>query len=258
MRIPHSIRRKLDPFFTNIRVPVLGGPNRGMWWCVLSAGGYVMGRRDKGEMGLLSSLLAPGDIVWDVGAHHGAMTLCASRLVGEKGQVHAFEPSAVNRAVLDRHIRWNRCRNVRVHPFALSGRDGNDKFGGRGTSRTYALGKGTEVVAVRSAVTLVRQGILPPPTFMKIDVEGAEVGVITGAVEILPRDARLFIEIHSVDNDEQCSKPLLALGFQIYASSGLKRTRASGRWDSGCDLFCMGPDHAYRERDAQSLEFWDF
>ncbi len=41
----------------------------------------------------LREWVAPGDVVLDVGAHHGLYTLLLAQLVGEKGRVHAFEPS---------------------------------------------------------------------------------------------------------------------------------------------------------------------
>src|SRR5262245_40311756 len=38
-------------------------------------------------------LVAPGDVVWDVGANLGFYTLIAAQLVSETGQVVAWEPS---------------------------------------------------------------------------------------------------------------------------------------------------------------------
>jgi hypothetical protein len=50
----------------------------------------------------------PGDVVFDVGAHFGLMSIYASKLVGPDGKVVAFEPSPRNREVLVRHCRLNR------------------------------------------------------------------------------------------------------------------------------------------------------
>lgn len=38
-------------------------------------------------------LLRPGDVVLDIGANMGYMSIMASRFVGASGHVHAFEPS---------------------------------------------------------------------------------------------------------------------------------------------------------------------
>jgi len=255
MRVPRSIRRLTDPLLTRLRVPVVSGVNRGRYWSLVSAGsGYVSGRRAAGEMRLLSALIQPGDVVWDVGAHHGYVTLCASRRVGEGGRVHAFEPSRRNRGILERHVRWNRCQNVSVHAFALSVRDGEERLGGEGTSKTLALGQGSEVVAVRSAATLVRQGVVMVPTFLKIDVEGAEGDVIAGAMEILPRDARLFVEVHSSASDKRCCELLLGAGFHLHESTGLKSMRAGDDRKTDADLYCAGPEYEHWERDSALLK----
>ena len=54
----------------------------------------------------------PGMTAIDVGAHVGYYTLLFSRLVGEAGEVFAFEPEADNFEMLQRNIALNRPRNV--------------------------------------------------------------------------------------------------------------------------------------------------
>lgn len=255
MRVPGLIRRLTDPLLTPLRVPVISGVNRGRWWSVVSAGsGYASGRRAASEMKILESFIHKGDVVWDVGAHHGYVSLCASRRVGEDGRVHAFEPSKRNRDLLTRHMKWNNCSNVSVHAFALGATDGEDKLGGEGTSKTLALGQGTEVVSVRKASTLVRQGISTLPSFLKIDVEGAEGDVIAGLMEVLPKNARLFIEVHTSGADKQVVELLQGAGFQMYVSKGLKEMRSGVRRNSDPDLYCVGPEYKTREADFAILE----
>src|ERR1700753_3810268 len=43
----------------------------------------------------MAERLRPGDVFFDVGAHHGWMSMVAARKVGSKGKVVAFEPSPV-------------------------------------------------------------------------------------------------------------------------------------------------------------------
>jgi FkbM family methyltransferase len=253
MRVPGFVRQVTDPLLGPLRVPVMSGVNRGRWWSLISAGsGYASGRRAGPQMTLLSSLIQPGDVMWDVGAHHGYVTLFAAGRVGAGGAVHAFEPSVSNRALLQRHVRWNGLRNAMVHPFALSDHDGESSFGGTGTSKMYALGAGPEKVLVRSAASLVAAGVCPAPTFLKIDVEGAEAGTVAGVLPVLPRTARLLIAMHDREVDARCSEMLAAAGFELVPSRALERSRA-GDWVSDPDLFCIGPDHAGRERDLGLL-----
>lgn len=253
MRVPGFIRTVTDPLLGVVRVPVLSGVNKGRWWSLVSAGsGYASGRRAGAQMDLIAALLRPGDVMWDVGAHHGYVTLCAARRVGPTGAVHAFEPSAMNRALLARHVRWNRLTNATVHPFALGNRDGEARFGGTGTSKTWALGGGAEVVGIRRASTLVAAGICAPPTFVKMDVEGAEGEAIEGLLDVLPRTARLVIAVHGREADERCTAALGSAGFELVASRALERSRR-GPWSADPDLFCIGPDATGRERDLATL-----
>ncbi|MHB1225547.1 MAG: FkbM family methyltransferase [Gemmatimonadaceae bacterium] len=242
MQLPETVRRLTDPLLVGVRVPILSGVNRGQWWSLVSSGsGYASGRRASGQMRLLAALMRPGDTVWDVGAHKGFVTLCAARRVGRNGSVHTFEPSERNRAVLRRHVRWNRWPNTVVHPFALSDYDGECCFGGTGTSKMYALGGGSEVVQVRTAATLVAQDVCPAPTFVKVDVEGAEGCAIAGLLPVLPRNARLLIAMHGPEADERCCTLLGDAGFRLVPSGALERCRA-GEWESDPDLYCIGPD----------------
>lgn len=258
MRVAEVVRRVTDRALEGVRVPILSGVNRGMWWSLVSSGsGYGSGRRASAQMQLLEALLRPGDIVWDVGAHHGYVTLCAARKVGAAGAVHAFEPSARNRGILKRHVGWNRLSNVTVHPYALSDRNGESRFGGSGTSKMYALGGGSELVQVRSAATLVADGVCAVPTFIKIDVEGAEADTLAGALAILPPNARMVIAVHTPEADERCTAILRGAGFEMHPSRALEACRA-GPWRADPDLFCLGPRATGRDEDVARLRTMGF
>jgi FkbM family methyltransferase len=250
MRVPDVVRKVSDPLLQGVRVPIMSGVNRGMWWSLISSGsGYGSGRRARAQMNLFAALLRPTDVVWDVGAHHGFVTLCAAR---RAGAVHAFEPSAMNRALLERHVRWNELHNVTVHPFALQDHDGESTFGGTGTSKMFALGGGSEIVQVRTARTIVDEGRSARPSFAKIDVEGTEANALTGALSVLAGRARLAIAVHGAEQDARCSALLGAAGYELIPSRDLEASRR-GPWRSDPDLYCIGPDVADRERDRAIL-----
>ena len=253
MRVPASVRRLTDPLLRDIRVPVVSGVNRGRWWSLVSAGsGYASGLRAAPQMQILAALIRPGDIVWDVGAHHGFVTLCAARRAGPSGAVHAFEPSRSNQQALRRHVRWNRLGNVAVHPFALSNADGEESFGGSATSKMYSLGGGSESVVVRRGASIVNEGTCPAPTFMKVDVEGSEADAIEGTLPVLSRSARLLVAMHGPDADARCCELLEAAGFELLPSRELTESRR-GRWRADPDLFCIGPDARGRDEDRELL-----
>jgi FkbM family methyltransferase len=243
MRIPSFVRSWLDPLTERIPVPVIAGVNRGRWWSLVSAGsGYVTGRRAHEQMAVLRQLISPGDIVWDVGAHHGCVTLLAAAQVQPDGWVYTFEPGRQNLRILKRNIRWNRLHNVSVQECALASYTGTARFGGGATSKMHMLGSGEEEVAVCTGETLVRSGAVRAPTFVKIDVEGAEGDVLAGALPILPSRAVMLVAIHSATTDQQCTCLLQANGFELLPSRALNRARRFG-WRGDPDLLCIGPDH---------------
>ena len=191
--------------------------------------------------------------MWDIGAHHGFVVLTASSAVAPTGSVWAFEPSAANRAVLSRHILWNNLSNVAVLPYALADREGRESFGGVGTSKTFRLGGGAETVHVRRADQLVEEGRCPAPTFVKIDVEGAEAEVLAGLLPVLPPTARLLIAMHHRAADERCVALLRAASFDVRPSRALRVCR-EGSWVSDPDLFSYGPEATHIDADLRALQ----
>ena len=131
--------------------------------------------------------------VLDVGAHIGLVTLPVSRVVAPGGEVYAFEPAQANLHYLRAHIALNGLSNVTVveslvgaEPrnevpfFEQSGDSGLNTTADRGGELGFAP-------TTRRQVTLdgfcAERGL--QPDVIKIDVEGAEVGVLRGAERTL-------------------------------------------------------------------------
>lgn len=154
------------------------------------------------ERRFVESLLRPGMTVLDIGAHHGLYTLLASRRVGPHGSVLAFEPSLRERNHLIRHLRVNGCRNVRVESVALGSAAGwselfvvEDLETGCNCLRPPRVSQSTIRMPVFLETMdnwLYRRGI-DRVDFIKLDVEGAELGVLEGAARLLRRPDRPMI-----------------------------------------------------------------
>ncbi len=54
---------------------------------------YLIGAYEGEILKTYTSIIKPGDVVFDIGANVGAHTLHFSRLVGDSGKIHAFEPT---------------------------------------------------------------------------------------------------------------------------------------------------------------------
>jgi FkbM family methyltransferase len=68
----------------------------------------------------LAQLIRPGMVCVDIGAHIGYFTMLMADLTGETGEVHAFEPNAALRDLLDASARLNGFGAiVRSHPEPL-------------------------------------------------------------------------------------------------------------------------------------------
>jgi len=219
-----------------LRFPILRGPIRGARWR-LDGGGKVLrvlnGTYEPEQTRLAVELVRPGATVFDVGAHIGYYTLLFSRLVGPEGRVVAFEPSPRNLPVLRWHVARNGCANVQVEAVAVSDETGAARFAagtGSGTGRLAESGT-VEVRTIRLDDYVDAGG--PMPDVLKIDVEGAELAVLRGAVGVL-RDARpaILLSTHGADVHRACIGLLREHGYELTPVLGGDVERAP-------ELLCM-------------------
>lgn len=135
----------------------------------------------------------PELIFVDVGAHIGKYTVLAGRYLN-KGLVLAFEPHPENFKYLMLNVSINKISNVKLFPLALWNRVGHVKMviastsGEHSCKRTSAKATRTSNIINVLAVPLdyiVQQLKLKGIDIIKIDVEGAEVEVLEGAINTL-------------------------------------------------------------------------
>ena len=146
-------------------------------------------------MDLLRSKMRKEDVVFDVGAYHGVWSLILAR---HARHVVAFEPNPGTYQVLKETIAVNRAGNVFALPLAIGGNSGDADFWGTGSGASLRHGE------KRSSCSRVKINTLdgfaaespPLPDVIKIDVEGAEHQVLTGARRCLEHARLVFIEIH--------------------------------------------------------------
>lgn len=145
--------------------------------------------------------LHPDDVLYDIGANIGLVTLHAAR----RCRTVAFEPDPEFFSRLQRNLELNQAINAEVLPFAISDSDGTvslftDGADGNSPSLVHQRNESRTVdVQAYTLDTLVEGGTLPPPTVLKFDIEGAEVLALRGAKNLLqgPRAPRaLFLEVH--------------------------------------------------------------
>jgi FkbM family methyltransferase len=131
-----------------------------------------------------------GDTVLDIGGHIGLFAVMTARLVGSEGKVFSFEPTPFTRAVLQEVVQLNGCADrVEVRPEAVSSHSGETTFFDTGNeiSNANSLVK-TERSKVEITVPLITVDEFAADSgltinCLKIDVEGVELDVLTGAKE---------------------------------------------------------------------------
>ncbi|MBC7939432.1 MAG: FkbM family methyltransferase [Chitinophagaceae bacterium] len=150
---------------------------------------------DGEERRFLRQFMRPGMTVIDVGANVGSYTRFLAGLTGPKGRVIAFEPEPLNFARLKANVAD--LSNVTAVQAAVADREGeialfvSDDL--NVDHRTYDDGRGRRQAAIR-AVSL--DGFLPPGEpvhLIKLDVQGAEYGVLQGARRVLEGNADIAL-----------------------------------------------------------------
>jgi FkbM family methyltransferase len=157
---------------------------------------------DEGMLLLAEKLLKPGMTVLDVGTHHGQFALFAATLVGDTGQVHAFEPSSRSFTAL--------CKNayrlpklaprLKLNQVAIGREHGNavlyefppscSGWNSLNPHTMYELDRmiqpsHTEHVRVISVDEYCETQKLGQIDLLKIDVEGMEVEVLKGCSKLI-------------------------------------------------------------------------
>jgi len=169
-------------------------------------------RSEEWQADVWDSLLAAlpkGAVFLDVGAHIGIFTMKASRQVGPQGRAVAFEPNPETLAMLRDNVAANRMDNVTVEGIACTDKEQELTLyaapvintGASSLSQSnaaYGDGQAPRPFQVRGRPIddVVRELNLTHVDAIKIDVEGAELQVLRGAVETLKRfHPKIVIEI---------------------------------------------------------------
>lgn len=152
------------------------------------------GDLDPALSSVVRRIVRRDDVVLDVGANAGIVTLQAASIAGPNGHVFAFEPVARLADLLERSAASNGLRNITVTRAALSDRRGAgnmqvaDSALGCSSLSHSANGETCELQLLDEIDFGPR---FKHPRLLKIDVEGHEAQVLAGA--------RSFLERHSPD-----------------------------------------------------------
>ena len=213
-------------------LPVMAGPLKGYLWSTSSSYDYILGEYEDPEtMKFFLAWLKPGSVYYDIGSNIGFHALTANRVINT-GKIYAFEPMPAVRAIFEKHISLNSkliiSNSIKIFPIAISNKEKQVEFSNDITHRdgnTYIkesyIFAGTEnkiTVQCQSIDGLMQQGY-DKPDIIKIDVEGAEYDVLTGAENTLqlyqPNILLATHDCHLPGVQEKCVHFLEQLGYQL-------------------------------------------
>jgi len=162
---------------------------------------YSLGSNELPVQEAFVRFLHAGNVLYDVGANVGFFTVIGAKLVGPGGQVHAFEPVPENAAAVRHNCELNGLKQVTVWETAVSDQSGTGQlqlaeYSG-GASLSVAAPPpdfaGTVDVPLVTLDEIVQTRQAPPPNFVKIDVEGAEIQVLRGMAGVIEKHKPIII-----------------------------------------------------------------
>ena len=159
---------------------------------------YSRGQTESDVGDMVIRFLKAGMTFVDVGSHFGTYTLLAARAVGPHGTVHAFEPDPAVYRLLAFNVRLNRSANTHAHRNAVSDARGSREFEIRKEAMLSSLAPHGDRIGAHGTVKTIRVDTLrlddvfaadaKKADLIKVDVEGAELMVFSGAKGLLARE----------------------------------------------------------------------
>jgi len=216
------LRSPLKLIPEDMPMPILQGKLRGKKWIAgAHTHGCWLGSYEQGKQVLFAGRVGEGEVVFDIGANVGFYTLLASTLVGAGGHVYAFEPLPRNIDYLRQHLLLNQVNNVTVIEAAASAGTGFATFEDGGPSAMGHLSlSGSLQVKTVGIDDLISRGIVRSPDVLKLDVEGDEMLVLSGARSALERSKpTIFLATHGPQVHREACEFLRSLDYQLESIS---------------------------------------
>ena len=217
----------------DIRLTVRIGNGRGLF-CA------VAGTEYEAEMRWFLGKMKEGNLFVDVGANIGVYTLHASRRVGAKGKVFAFEPTPDTFSDLQQNVQSNRCFNVTCEKIALADRIGEGHLVecGRAASNAISLlpptGKRV-TISVRTLDNYCQTNRIQKVDFIKVDIEGGEADFFSGGIKTLKKDRPLILFESAHTGPAYLEREILrGLGYNLFLfRKGLQKEARNDSSSSG-------------------------
>lgn len=206
------------------------------------------------------ALLTAGDVFLDIGAHIGYHTLFAACLVGPQGKVFAFEPDPVLHATLAHNASqfswvvtlpyavWESSRTLTFERSSFASESG---WGTLCTVRDLRKGEHAAVKAV-SLDDWIAEFPLGAIDVIKVDAEGSEMAILTGARDTLNRFRPIIVvEVNDIllreagSSGAELAEHLISQHYRLYGLSWHRLKEWEPRGGSGFgEVICIPEEEA--------------
>jgi FkbM family methyltransferase len=179
----------------------------------------LYGEFSEGEVEVFRQLVAPGDLVLDIGANIGAHTVFFAGAVGPSGVVLAFEPQRIIYQTLCGNMALNSIQNAYCFHAAVGAAPGHIVVPQLDFNRSNNFG-GLELGAFTEGDRVQIQTIdglrLGRCKFIKVDVEGMELEVLRGCVQTIERlKPVIYVENDRPEKSDALVRFIHSLGYRM-------------------------------------------
>jgi FkbM family methyltransferase len=135
--------------------------------------------------------IRPGTACIDIGANFGQMSLIFSKLVGESGAVYSVEADDYCQHIIENNINLNNISNINLVKAAAHKLDNqqvrfpDQDFHHFGTYGSYGIEPKSTDGRVVNTITIDSLKIPLEVSFMKVDIQGADLWALQGAVKTI-------------------------------------------------------------------------
>lgn len=138
------------------------------------------------------NLLRRGDTAFDLGCNIGCNSVWYAKEIGPEGHVHSFDPFPWNTAAVNANAALNGLNNIHVHTIGIADREGILSVAST-DARILGGASGNKFEAPVKPITSFAHF---NPSFMKIDIEGAEHEVSLADLSQFRSLRSIYLELH--------------------------------------------------------------
>jgi len=197
---------------------------------------------------LARDYIRKGDVVYDIGAHIGYTAVLFRDAVGNNGAVHAFEilPSTVKEFLMNT-VLYNGFENIVIHNVGLGANARMVELPvlDRMMTSIYSKkikGRKRELCRIETLDQYVAEKCLPCPRFIKVDVERAEMEVLSGGKGVIMKYRPIMVvEFHSSDLLREGYGLLQSMEYTLVTRGGevLDAMNLDDGWKSRQSILCL-------------------